>query len=275
MSSMIELLNRLAETWIARDRAPDTAFAPATVFVRPDGLDVAGSFRHADATGPGALRLDLDQSAPERFAVRVTSVQVPAELGPDLAPFRDVLERLAVTADLDFSGEATLRAERDTPAAEGDRTRTAGDPGDVTAPRPSAYPLLDLLSAVATRQIGARPGASERVRVVGLRAGPAGLSVQLQVKDPFGKPTPGAVEARVESVGADHAYLALQAVGGRGFRAVVGTLLKAGTLVEPLLRAVLGRSLLPGIKAQHGHLKLTYAPFLDGLVTDDTAIIDP
>jgi hypothetical protein len=211
---------------------------------------------------------------------------MPSALGPDLAPFRDVLERLVITADLDFSGRAGPPGPTGLTADPSDGPVVAAParsgPGQSGAPHVAGpagtvadHPLLDLLSAVATRQVASRAGPDGRVRVTGLTLAPAGLSVHLQVRNPLGHPATGAVEARVESVGADHAYLALRAVGGPGFRAVVGTLLKAGTLLEPLLRAILRRSLVPGIQARRGHVELTYAPFLDGLASGGEDIIAP
>lgn len=259
MSTMLDLLNRLAAAWIARDRGPGSSFVPSAVHIRPDGLNVAGSFQHPDAAGPGGVQIDLEQPVAGRFLLRVVPTEVPPTLGPDLEPFQDVLERLAVTATVDFGAQPTLAMAHVVafPSSEDTGFRNPQPPLD--------HPVLDFLSALATRQAAARSSPSGRARVTGLDVESSGLRVHLQVKDPLGKPAVGAIQAHVESVGSDHAYLALKAEGGWGFRTVAGALLKAGTLVEPLVRSLLGRGLMPGVEARGSHVKLMYGPFLDGL----------
>jgi hypothetical protein len=129
-------------------------------------------------------------------------------------------------------------------------------------------PLLALLSDVATRRVAALP----RVAMPGgwlsiqdIAFAPEGLSVSLVGQGPLGLATGGVVHLRVTAVAADHAVLAVSADGGMAFRAAVGSAMAAGGVLEPLLRAVLGRPLRQGIELRGGQLRIHFAELVDGL----------
>jgi hypothetical protein len=106
MSALIDLMNQLAVTLLERRPPRGTAFTPAQVTFDPDGLTLSGQLDHPAASGPTTLRVTVQSAAPGRYQVQVRPSQPPASLAPELAPYRDVIERLQVQLDLDFSGPA-------------------------------------------------------------------------------------------------------------------------------------------------------------------------
>jgi hypothetical protein len=107
MSILLDMLNQMAATRLAGQPPADGPFTARTVRLTADGIAVTGDLRHGQMAGPVAVHVTVEPVAPDRFTLHVTPEQVPRDLAPELAAYRDVLERLRLHVDLDFSGPAT------------------------------------------------------------------------------------------------------------------------------------------------------------------------
>lgn len=138
----------------------------------------------------------------------------------------------------------------------------------MSAAATEAYPLLALLSAAAARQVAALPPLAlpgGRLTITGIEVVPDGFVVHLTAVGRLAGSTHGALHVRVTSVGTEHAYLALDAAGGMAFRAAVNAALGAGGIVEPLLRALLGRPVRRGVEMHGRQVRVRYADLAAGL----------
>jgi hypothetical protein len=137
----------------------------------------------------------------------------------------------------------------------------------VTPEQVAAYPLLALLSAVAARQVATLPPLAVpggRLTVTAVDVVPDGLAVHMTAVGRLAMSTQGTANLRVTSVGTDHAYLAVDAAGGLAFRAAVNAALSAGGVLEPLVRALLGRPLRQGIEMHGRQIRIAYADLVAG-----------
>jgi hypothetical protein len=142
----------------------------------------------------------------------------------------------------------------------------------VTALDPAGgQPILALFSAIAARRVSDAPDVAlpgGRLKVTGVAIHAQGLDIELTGIGPLGLHTRGAVLLRITSVGTDHAFLRVGAEGGLAFRTIVKAAMTAGELLEPLLRAFLGRPLRQGLEMHGDQLRVSYGPLLHALLGD-------
>lgn len=111
MSALFDLMNQITATYLQRKTLPPGPFTPQRVQFTSDGMDISGALAHPQAQGPAALRLTVEERSPGQFVLHVAPIELPPQLAVDIAPYRDVLERLKVHVDLDFSGAPTAGIE--------------------------------------------------------------------------------------------------------------------------------------------------------------------
>ena len=102
MGGLLDMLNHLAATWVARQNA-GAAWRFTEIALDAQGGTVRVEVAQGGFAGQAVLRIVADPPQEGRQTLRLKVEQWPATMPEGLEPFRNMLEKARLNLELDFN----------------------------------------------------------------------------------------------------------------------------------------------------------------------------
>jgi hypothetical protein len=103
MSKILALISALVAE-AGSQSASEGAVRIRDVELETDGAKLKAGLDHPLARGDLGLSVHVDAESASRYVVRIALTELPKDLAPRLAPFRDVIGSARTAVELDFGG---------------------------------------------------------------------------------------------------------------------------------------------------------------------------